>query len=149
MMRTQKLEVGKRNAFTLVEILIVVVILGILAAITTPQFAAATDDSRKATTGHELKKLRRAIEVYQVRNGNALPNVLAGDGTWGEIIQTGEYLSAPPQNSWVSGVNSGVIIIGDANDAGYQTTHGWIYDDVTGFIRAGSFDANDNPYPRP
>ncbi len=148
-MRAKQLEVGKKNAFTLVEILIVVVILGILAAIATPQFASATDDSRMATTGHELEKLRRAIEVYQVRNGNALPNVVAGDGTWGEIIQTGEYLSGPPANSWVSGPNAGQIVIGDTADAGYQTNHGWIYDDATGYVRAGSFDVDDNPYPRP
>ncbi len=148
-MRARKLDVGKKNAFTLVEILIVVVILGILAAIATPQFASATDDSRRATTDHELKKLRRAVEVYQVRNGNALPNVAPGDGTWGEIVLPGEYLSGPPVNSWVGGPNDGVIVIGNAPDGAYQTTHGWIFDDATGQIWAGSFDANDQPLPMP
>ncbi len=148
-MHARKLEVAKENAFTLVEILIVVVILGILAAVVTPQFATATDDSRMATAHHELTKLRRAIEIYQVRNANALPNVLAGDGTWGELVLPGQYMSGPPGNSWVGGVNAGVIVIANAPDGAYQTTHGWIFDDTSGQVWAGSFDANDQPYDRP
>ena len=142
------LSVGKKNAFTLVEILIVVVILGILAAVVTPQFAGASEAAQEETTRHELQKLRRAIEIYMTRNGNALPNVVAGDGTWGEIVQPGEYLSGPPQNSWVGGPNAGVIIIRDTPDDAYQTTHGWIYDDTTGQVWAGGFDGNDEPYAK-
>lgn len=142
------LDVGKGNAFTLVEILIVVVILGILAAIVTPQFAGASEAAQENTTKHELDKLRRAVEIYMTRNGNALPNVTPGDGTWGEIVQPGEYLSGPPKNSWVGGANAHVIVIADEADDAYQTAYGWIFDDATGQVWAGGFDRRDQALPK-
>lgn len=138
-----------QRAFTLVEILIVVVILGILAAIIVPQFAGAVEDTAVTTTKSELEKLRRAIEVFEVRNENALPAVIAGDGTWGDlIVSSGAYLKEPPANPYVGGANSKVIILANGPDAAYQTEHAWIYDDTTGNIWAGGFDANDEPLPR-
>ena len=138
------------KAFTLVEILIVVVILGILAAIVVPQFVGATEEARQTTTIHELEKLRRAVGVYQARYDNAIPPVEPGDGTWGPLVfQRGEYLAAPPINPWVGGANRRVIVIGDAPDAEYQTDHAWIFNEDTGEIWAGSFDENDEPLTPP
>ncbi len=139
-----------RKAFTLVEILIVVVILGILAAIVVPQFVGAVEESAITTTQSELQKLRRAVEVFQVRNENALPSVTAGDGTWGDLIaNSGEYLKEAPINPYVGGPNNQQIVIAATPDAAYQTTHGWVYNSATGEIWAGGFDANDQPHPRP
>ena len=137
-----------RRAFTLVEILIVVVILGILAAIVVPQYAHATEDAATVTAIHDLQKLRRAIEVYKAKNANGLPSVTAGKGTWGEIVSP-NYLKRAPYNNWVGGANGSTIIIGNGPDAAYQKTHGWIYDDTTGEVWAGSFDAKDEPLPKP
>lgn len=135
------------RAFTLVEILIVVVILGILAAIVTPQLMSATDDAALAATQTELEKLRRHVAVYQARNQQALPNVVAGDGTWGELIGP-ESLMAPPVNSWVGGVRSRVIMLGNAPDVGYHQNYGWIFDPATGSVWAAGFDGNDEPFIR-
>ena len=138
-----------QRAFTLVEILIVVVILGILAAIIVPQFAGAVEESAVTTTKSELEKLRRAVEVFQVRNGNELPTVAAGDGTWGDlIVSTGAYLKEPPANPYVGGDNAKVIVFGNAPDGAFQTAHAWIYNNATGEIWAGGFDADDEPLPR-
>jgi general secretion pathway protein G len=145
-----KLRTRINKAFTLVEILIVVVILGILAAIVVPQFVGAVEDSAITTTQTELEKLRRAMEVFQVRNENSLPVVTAGDGTWGDLIAgTGEYLKEAPSNPYVGGANSRVIVIGSAADGAYQSAYGWVYDDTTGEVWAGGFDANDEPLPMP
>lgn len=139
-----------RRGFTLVEILIVVVILGILAAIVVPQFADATEEAGEKTAVHEVQKLRRAIEVYQVRNANVLPDVAEGDGTWGSLVGAeGEYLKSAPVNPYVGSINDGVIVFGNAADAEYQTNHAWVYDPATGDVWAGGFDAEDNPYPKP
>lgn len=138
------------RAFTLVEILIVVVILGILAAVVVPQFVGAVQDSAITTTQTELEKLRRAMEVYQVRNENLLPTVAAGNGTWGDLIaNSGEYLKEAPANPYVGGANAKVIVIANSPDSSFQTSYGWIYNDTTGEIWAGSFDANDEPIPAP
>ena len=139
----------RRRAFTLVEILIVVVILGILAAIVTPQFVNARDDAAKGTTVSELEKLRRAIDVFRARNSNQVPAVTAGDRTWGPLVGTGEYLKDGPRNPWVGSANAGVIILRDSPDVAYQSTYGWIYDPATGRVWAGGFDANDDPLPKP
>ena len=139
-----------RNGFTLVEILIVVVILGILAALVVPSFMGAVEEATVGTTQSELHKLRRAVEVFQVRNENSLPTVTAGDGTWGDLIaNTGEYLKEAPINPYVGGVNQQQIVLAGTPDAAYQTTHGWVYNDTTGEIWAGGFDSNDQPLPRP
>lgn len=139
-----------KHGFTLVEILIVVVILGILAAIIVPNFANAVNDASVATTVNELNKIRRASEYFQVRNDSTMPNVLAGDGTWGVLVAgSGDYLKSAPTNAYVGGVNDQVIVLGNAPDAAYQTTHGWIFDAATGEIWAGGFDVNDEPLPKP
>ena len=138
-----------KHAFTLVEILIVVVILGILAAIIVPQFAGATESAAKGAALNEVLKLRRAIEVYQVRNDNVLPDITEGDRTFGALVSgSGRYLKEAPVNPYVGNTNLGTIVFGNAPDVAYQTDHAWIYDPATGNIWAGSFDGQDKPYPK-
>jgi prepilin-type N-terminal cleavage/methylation domain-containing protein len=138
----------RTRAFTLVEILIVVVILGILAAICIAGFNGATDDAKINCTYSELQKIRRHIGVYQARHSMQLPDVTQGDGTWGEIIGR-DYLMSPPVNAWVGGAAGKVIQFGTAADAAYQRSYGWIYDPATGQIYAGGFDDQDRPLARP
>lgn len=71
-----------RKAFTLVEILIVVVILGILAAIVVPQFSSAADDARASNTASQLSTLQNAIELFRAREG-AYPDFTANG--WDEL----------------------------------------------------------------
>lgn len=137
-----------RRGFTLVEILIVVVILGVLAAIVVPQFAQASEEAAAGTTVYELEKLRRALDVYMARWDNALPQVEAGEGTWGPLVAgNGEYLKSAPMNPYV-GSNGRVIVLGNGPDAAFQTNYGWIFDASTGQIWAGGFNADDEPLPR-
>jgi general secretion pathway protein G len=135
------------RAFTLVEILIVVLLLGVLAAIVVPSFTRSTNEARIQTTYSELQKIRRHVEVFQARNGGLLPAVQEDDGTWGEIVGQ-EYLMSPPTNAWVGGANSQRIHFGDVPDDAFQSDYGWIYDETTGNIWAGSFDLNDEAIPR-
>ncbi len=133
------------RAFTLVEILIVVIILGVLAAIVTPHFVGAVTDASVGTTSHELAKLRRAIEVYRIENNNLLPDVTEGDGTWGALTSGNQYLKGPPVNPYVGGANAGVIIFRNSPDVAQQSDYGWIFDTTSGQVWAGSFDQNDLP----
>jgi prepilin-type N-terminal cleavage/methylation domain-containing protein len=137
------------RAFTLVEILIVVVLLGILASIAVPQFANATGDAQINATHDQLIKIRRALEVYYVRNNNKYPTVTAGDGTWGEIAEMGNtYLREKPLNQWVGGGNAGTVVFGTEPDTAFTLEYGWIYDAATGNVWAAGHNASGQPYPR-
>ena len=62
-----------RKGFTLVEILIVVIILGILAAIVIPQFTNASEDARKSNMRSQLQTLRSQIELYKLQHRDDAP----------------------------------------------------------------------------
>lgn len=135
------------RAFTLVEVLIVVVILGVLAAIVVPNVTNATTEAEQKSTITELQKLRRHIEVYQARNSDRLPDVEEGEGTWGQLVGA-EYLSAPPVNTWVGFATGRIVHFSDAPDTEYHTDYGWVYDPMTGQVWAASHDAEDLPLSR-
>ncbi len=68
-----------RRAFTLIEILIVVVILGIIAAIVIPHFSNATYLARDATLKDDLRFLRLQVQVYKAQHRDVPPGYAAGD----------------------------------------------------------------------
>jgi prepilin-type N-terminal cleavage/methylation domain-containing protein len=71
----------KQRGFTLVELLIVVIILAILAAIVVPQFGSSTEDARVATLKSDLANLRDAIELYYHQHNGNYPGAIKNDGS--------------------------------------------------------------------
>lgn len=69
----------KRYAFTLIELLIVVAIIAILAAIAVPNFLEAQTRSKVSRAKSDMRTLATAIEAYQVDN-NRYPPVTSGAG---------------------------------------------------------------------
>lgn len=71
-----------KSGFTLVEILIVVVILGILAAIVIPQFTEASTEAKTSSLCTDLQTVRSQIELYKIQHNDNLPGQTAtGHGT--------------------------------------------------------------------
>ena len=122
----------KRKAFTLVEILIVVIILGILAAIVIPQFSEASDDARLSSMLSDIQTVRSQLELYRVEHG-AYPDggtvaawkaqlleKSAQDGTAG--TDYGPYLGTFPSNPFND--DNGVVLDDGSSSAGAASTVG-------------------------
>jgi len=145
------------KGFTLVEILIVVIILGILAAIVIPQFTNASTDARKNSLSSQLQTMRSQFELYKLQHNDKLPTVLLNDGStddWSAMVgQTdvqgnttgtdfGPYLQQKPTNS-LNGHTS--ILVGTTefnyDDASGTTVDGWLMNRTTGKVWATSTTA--------
>ena len=79
------------KGFTLVELLIVVIILAILAAIIIPQFSGATDDAEQAAYDTNIANIRAAIDLYRQQHNEYPGAVIATGGTCinGAAVTTG------------------------------------------------------------
>jgi general secretion pathway protein G len=122
----------KPHGFTLVEILIVVIILGILAAIVIPQFANASSDARVTNVQTTLNSVRNQIELFKGQHNDQPPQLA---GMWALLTGTSDTtetnVAAPTGTRWgpylqavpVNPMNSMSAVSGNATD----TNAGWYY----------------------
>ncbi|MEM9346690.1 MAG: prepilin-type N-terminal cleavage/methylation domain-containing protein [Planctomycetota bacterium] len=130
---------ARRRAFTLVEILVVVVILGILAAIVVPQFSSAAEDTKESAVKQNLLRMRNQIELYRQEHNGSYPTLanfidqmtLASDQTGATAAigtpgyPLGPYLQKIPTNPYTD-----TVPISD----GAAGTSAWYYDETTGHL---------------
>jgi general secretion pathway protein G len=139
---------SRKQGFTLVEILIVVIILGILAAVVIPQFSDASNDTRESSSMTDLKSLRCQLELYKAQHIEKYPDDFANqmtmytdvDGntnaTYSTTFRFGPYMLRVPPNPW-TGVNTVTTVTGAATayTPAADMNQGWWYNDTTGEIR--------------
>jgi len=70
-----------QKGFTLIEILIVVMVLGILAMIIVPQINVSTGDAKESALATNLTTLRNAIELYYHQHDSVYPGGVQTDGS--------------------------------------------------------------------
>jgi general secretion pathway protein G len=128
------------RGFTLVEILIVVVILGILAAIVIPQFTEASTEAKTSRLASDLQTMRSQIELYKVQHSDAAPAIADFQAAGGMITQGadgfGPYLQKVPTNPFAPAAVGNVV----GTAAQDPATCGWQYDPATGAINASDAD---------
>ncbi len=160
---------NKAKAFTLMEILIVVVLLGVLAAIVIPAVANSTTSAKGSALAADLQLLRRVILVYKAQHLEVGPGYPDGDTTQAPIEQAfidqatmasnangqtapagtagfnrGPYMSKIPVNPFNGKNTIEMLADGQAFPANADDSHGWIYKAATSEIRADNTGANPN-----
>ena len=151
-----------KSGFTLVEILIVVVILGILAAIVIPQFTSASTEAKESALVSNLQSMRSQIELYKIHHNDALPgtqgstfeiamtsrsNQLGAIGTDPTLYRFGPYMQRIPDNPFCGtvGQENAVTEIGariPVGEVGSDAT-GWLIVNIGTGTDLGLFQAND------
>lgn len=121
---------AKRNGFTLVELVVVVLILGILAAVAAPKVLNTSDDARLNSTLQSLTIVRDAVELYKAENG-----VLPGGATLATDLAPYIRGQFPMVN--VGPNKSSNLVKNDTTATGLAAgacsgTQGWIFNSVTG-----------------
>ncbi|HET7626566.1 MAG TPA: prepilin-type N-terminal cleavage/methylation domain-containing protein, partial [Verrucomicrobiae bacterium] len=66
-----KIKTSRKAGFTLVEIMIVVAIIGLLAAIAIPNFVRARETAQKNACVNNLRQLDGAVQQWALENGKA------------------------------------------------------------------------------
>lgn len=151
-----------QKGFTLVEVLIVVVILGILASTVLPQFTQANTDAQQAALVQNLQTLRSQIQLYKFQHGNVYPaqgstlstdfknamllasdakGVVTGTGTkpYGPYI-TGQF----PNNPFTGGKGVKIVTAPISAATPDETLMdgtdkvGWLYSPTEGLIKANN-----------
>ena len=75
------------EAFSLIELLVVIAIIAILAALLLPVLAMAKEKGRRAVCANNLRQLSLALMVYEIDNQGALPPPLQLTGRWPSQLQ--------------------------------------------------------------
>lgn len=101
---------SRSRAFTLIELLIVVAIIGILAAIAVPNFLNARVRALVARTYADMKAVTHGFELYRLDHGDWVPDydgIGMGQGnsevrTYRALTTPVAYLSSIPLDVWIS-----------------------------------------------
>ncbi|HYN65028.1 MAG TPA: prepilin-type N-terminal cleavage/methylation domain-containing protein, partial [Candidatus Limnocylindrales bacterium] len=133
------------SGFTLVELLIVVIILGVLAAVVIPQFASVSAEAKESSVRSNLATVRQAISLYRVQHNETYP----GQAGWSQFVtqltsgtlsdgspgtKYGPYLRDEFPDNAFTGTSTGKTVV--TMPAGPSGTEAWIYCTTDGQLRA-------------
>ncbi len=142
MARRSHLEAGPglRGAFTLVEIMIVVVIIGLLAALAIPAFLKVQEKSRAARFANDFRQYEGAYQRFFME-GNPRPPVTGGGitpaGMSGYLPANYAATSVLGGYYWWSGPSGAIVLVGSTADDAFMTKVDAILDD--GVLTTGGF----------
>ena len=124
---------SKKGGFTLIELMIVVAIIGMLAAIAIPKFASLIRKSNEGASKGNLGSIRGALSIYYGDLEGQYPDDMAS------LTVSGKYLSSIPnaKSPNYHTDTSTTVNSATASDAG-----GWVYNNVQGNANLGTLWVN-------
>ena len=136
---------SRRSAFTLIEVLIVVIIMAVLAATIIPQFSSSTADAKDSSLKFNLHTVRSQIEMYKVHHLSTAPTLAkfvdqmtkatdVSGNTTGTNLTLGPYFQTQVPANPFNGSNALVAVAATGVDptAVVAGGAGWQYDEKTG-----------------
>ena len=149
-----------KRGFSLVEIMMVVAILGILAALVIPQFQSHSLEAKESAAKDNLRILRQQIELYAAQHRGTPPGYPDGDPTkvptwpylFSQMLKStnvdgqfadvgtagfplGPYITQMPENPFTESKTFKMLGNAEAFPADATGTFGWIYKTATKKIR--------------
>lgn len=107
-MQKNKRKLGHQAGFTLIEVIVVLVILGILASIVVPKVVSRTDQAQVVKAKQDIRAMESALQMYRVDNFN-YPTTDQGlqalsqkpsSGPEAKNWQPGGYIKSVPKDPW-------------------------------------------------
>jgi general secretion pathway protein G len=98
----------RQAGFTLIEIMVVIVILGLLAALVVPRLVGRTEEAKRTQTRVQIKNIQQALELFKLDNG-FYPSTDQGldalvrtpeSGRIPKTYRKGGYLERIPKDPW-------------------------------------------------
>jgi general secretion pathway protein G len=98
----------RQAGFTLIEIMVVIVILGLLAALVVPKLVGRTEEAKRTQTRVQIKNIQQAMELFKLDNG-FFPSTDQGlealvrmpeAGRIAKNYRKGGYLERVPKDPW-------------------------------------------------
>jgi len=136
--------IRNQRGFTLVELVIIIVILGILAAVAIPKYQDLSSEAREAAARSSLGSLRSGITIFYA---NAA--VTTGTATWPsqvELSTVGDVMEqAIPKNPYQTDANApDSIVTGVTKGVTVGSRGGWAYNETTGEIWPNTSSVGEN-----
>lgn len=140
----------RKTGFTLIELLIVIVVLGILAAIVVPQFTDASTDAKTSSLVSNLQTVRSQIQMYKIQHSSTLPG--AGSASVSDALTKytdvdGALATAQAPGTGVYGPYLQTIPKNPFNDKTTIQEDGTVGDNGAGWelnTTTGAFQADDS-----
>jgi general secretion pathway protein G len=130
------------RAFTLVELLIVVVILGILAAVVVPQFTDASADAKLSALQTNLQTIRGQLQLYKLQHNETWPALATFTNQMTQASKADGTTAAPGTAGYpygpylLGGIPNNPFTGSNTVSEGAADSSAWYYDEDTGVFRA-------------